>query len=156
MSRGSYSLKWSGLALLVLACCAGCPEPTQPVVKPKGGGEVVEKAEAPKETTPPDDAEIVKALQDGGHKLKVDETGHVVEATLVQLGDVNKTVALLEQVAKLPNLVRLKAGGPDVTNAGLEKIAGLKKLKVLDLDQAKVDDDGMKHLAALPLVDVNL
>lgn len=157
MSRGYRSLLLTTLALFVVACCVGCPEPTRPVAKPNAGkAEVVEKAETPKETIPPDDAEVVKALQDGGHKLKLDEAGHVVEATLVQLGNVEKTTALLEQVAKLPNLVRLKAGGPDVTNAGLEKIAGLKKLKVLDLDQAKVDDDGMKHLAALPLVDINL
>jgi len=156
MSRGFRSLMLTALVLFVAACCIGCPEPTRPVAKSKGDGtDTAEKPETPQETAQPDDAAVVKALQDGGHKLKLEE-GRVIEAALVPLGDVEKTVALLEQVARLPNLVRLKAGGPDVTNAGLEKIAGLKKLKVLDLDQAKVDDDGMKYLAALPLVDINL
>ena len=157
MSRGFYSLTFSILALFVLACCTGCPEPTPPVAKPQGNGTgTTENVEPPKENSPADDAELVKSLQDAGHKLKLDDEGHVVEATLVPLGNVEKTIALLENVAKLPHLVRLKAGGPDVTNAGLEKIQGLKKLRVLDLDQAGVDDAGMKYLVDLPLVDINL
>jgi Leucine-rich repeat (LRR) protein len=157
MLRGIRTLAFVFFALVVLVTFSGCPEPTQPVVKPQGNGTGTDDKPPPvEEKTPPDDPQVVKALQDGGHKLKLDDAGHVVEATLVQLGDVEKTTTLLEQVAKLTSLTRLKAGGPDVTNAGLENIAGLKNLKVLDLDQAKVDDDGMKHLAALPLVDINL
>ena len=158
MLRGLRSLTFGALALFVLACCVGCPESTKPAAKPQGNGSSsAETVKTPQEApAPPDDPDLVKSLQDAGHKLKLDDAGHVVEATLVPLGDVEKTTALLAEIAKLLSLVRLKAGGPDVTNAGLEKIAGLKNLKVLDLDQAKVDDDGMKHLVALPLVDINL
>ena len=148
-------------ALLLLACCTGCPEPTQPVAKPvtqptNGPEPDVKPAEKTEEKAEPDDAAIVKELEDGYHKLKKDDQGRVIEVNLDKLGDVERTNAALELVAKLPNVVRLAATGPDVKNSGLEKIKGMKKLKVLDLDQASVDDAGMEHLVGLPLVDINL
>lgn len=153
MLRGLQRCMFAGLGAMCLIFCVGCPQPTPPVVKPPV--DETEK-EVKAEPATPDDPAIVKTLQDDRHKLKLNDAGQVIEATLVPLGDVDKTIALLEQVAKLPHLERLKAGGPDVTNAGLEKLAGHKKLRVLDLEQAKVDDDGMKHLIDLPLVDIQL
>src|SRR5689334_23169283 len=118
MSRGVASCLLFGFAALMLVCQVGCPEPTQPVAKTNTTGPSTTPPEKtttptePQKATPaetPDDPDVVKDLKDAGHKLKTDDAGNVVEVTLLRLGNPEKTTALLEQVAKLPNVTRLKA-----------------------------------------------
>jgi Leucine-rich repeat (LRR) protein len=139
MLRGN--VVWSFLALSSAALAialAGCPLPTTP------GAMTVQ--------LPPDDAEAVEQLKARGHVLETNEEGRVVRVTLVPTGNDE----LLELVSRLPNVERLKATGPNVTDAGLAHLAGHPRLRVLDLDQANVSNAGMAHLVSVPLVDINL
>jgi Leucine-rich repeat (LRR) protein len=152
------------VSLLAVMLLAGCPSPTPPS-KPNMGGQgktTTETTEgsstASTETpaAPADDAEAVKQLEAGKHTLKRDDAGHVVEVRLQPLGDKQQTLEVLKLVAKLPSLARLYATGPDVTDEGLVELKPLKNLKLLNLDQASVGDEGMAHLVDLPLADIDL
>jgi internalin A len=159
LRRIQYALS-AVAALSLLAFNVGCPEPTRPVAKPgaqptDGPEPETKPAERPAEKSEPDDAAVVRALEDQYHKLKKDDQGRVVEVQLDYV-DTEKTNEALELVAKLSNVTRLAARGPGVQNSSLEKLKGMKNLRVLDLDQSSVDDAGMEHLVGLPLVDINL
>ena len=65
--------------------------------------------------------------------------------------------AEMEQLKGLPQLKRLWLGGydgyfvkrPQVTDAGLAHVAGLRKLKVLIMSGIKLTDSGLTHIAGL-------
>ena len=61
----------------------------------------------------------------------------------------------MEHLAGLEGLVRLELRQTRITDAATQTLARLKTLKVLDLSQTGVTDDGLKKLrAALPGCDV--
>jgi hypothetical protein len=53
-----------------------------------------------------------------------------------------------------PDLVTLQMANPDVTDATLDHLAGMTKLRELDLTYSKVTDEGLAKLAGLPALEV--
>lgn len=62
------------------------------------------------------------------------------------------TDADLGRVAEL-SWLRFLTFGPQLGNAGLEKIAGLKQLRSLDLSGSRITDEGLKYLEGLTQLD---
>lgn len=74
---------------------------------------------------------------------------------LLNLGDRSTGDADLREIAKLTQLRCLLIGNAcDVTDAGLECLSALKKLRVLSLSGSKITDDGLRHLATLTRLEV--
>ncbi len=67
----------------------------------------------------------------------------------LKLGDTNISDAALAQVAKLKNLQKLHLEQTKVTDAGLKQLKGLPNLEYLNLYGTAVTDAGLADLAAL-------
>ena len=131
----------------------------------------------PSPDPPADDPEAVKALEEIGATTKTSGDGNIRE---VNLRSTDATDAILEHVAKLPDvrsillndlpitddglkhlagcaapLSNLDLRGCPVSNDGLQHISGLKSLRALRLNgvsgETTVDDGGMEHVAGLKL-----
>ena len=77
-------------------------------------------------------------------RLPQPESGFGLDLHSTQLTDVG-----LEELAGLKSLQILNLSNTKVTDAGLKQLAGLKSLKVLNLSFTKVTGDGLKELAGL-------
>lgn len=70
--------------------------------------------------------------------LDLDHNGRIGDASLVHIAK------------HFPNLEELYLHGSHATDAGLEPLAALKKLKRLNLSRARLNGHGLTHLASLP------
>lgn len=74
---------------------------------------------------------------------------------LLNLGDLPMDDDDLREIGKLANLRCLLIGNVrDVTDAGLESLSSLTKLRVLSLNGSRITDDGLRHLSALTRLEV--
>ena len=67
----------------------------------------------------------------------------------LRLGSTQLTDAGLKEIGKLQNLTRLSLEHTAVSDAGLEHLKGLKNLQYLNLFDTKVSDKGMQALTGL-------
>jgi hypothetical protein len=103
-------------------------------------------------------------LNFGGKTVKPDSTAAIQALTAAQIkcdknpdtgliervdGSFKMTDALMEHVAKLPNVAVLKLSFSNVKNDGLAHIKELAGLRELILNETKVTDFGIAHLAGL-------
>lgn len=158
--RFPFALAW--LATLVLL--TGCPKPHGTTSNgtnagTNGGEGASGGTSGTKETkTPPveavseDEKKAIDELLALGCEIEADPAGHAKKVDL--LGKVTEDHFKL--LARLPELQILEAKGPEVKDAYLAHVKGLKKLRTIDFNQADVGDEGLKHLVDLPLQDINL
>ena len=71
------------------------------------------------------------------------------DVTGVELADTPATDADLEHVRKLAKLKWLSLDGTQMTDAGLECLAGLTRLEQLSLVRTRITDAGLEHLQRL-------
>jgi hypothetical protein len=128
------------LPLLCLVCLAGCSRPTP------GDSSAGAPPSAPV-ATKDEQAEAIAALKKAGAEMKVDGT-KVVTLYFEQGSKV--TDAEVERIGKLKSLEALNlAFSPQISDAGLAPLSGLKNLHVLVLNDTPISDAGLTHLAGL-------
>src|SRR5262245_10483722 len=76
----------------------------------------------------------------------------------VEKGDVQLTVTAAENfdyatIADYPHLSMLQMANPEVTDATLQHLRGMNKLKNLDVSNSKITDDGLKFISELPALE---
>ena len=96
-----------------------------------------------------DEAEdkAVKAIEKLNGKITRDQKAKDKPVIGVYLSGPDVTDAGLKHLAGLKRLQHLKLYGTGVTDAGLKHLAGLKRLQHLSLYKSEVTDAGLKHLA---------
>lgn len=75
----------------------------------------------------------------------------------IDLSDCNRvTIAGIQSLAKCPKLAFLKVWGKSIDNECMKHVAQMKSMRVLGLNDTRVDDEGIKLLAGLNLKEVHL
>src|SRR5262245_26647759 len=98
--------------------------------------------------TPPNQLErarLVRNLDEASARKPLETLGHVSgdPATFVSLAEDRRiNDQRLENLSKLRHVEELRIFHAPVTNQGLRHIAGLKKLRHLDLGYTKISDEG--------------
>lgn len=117
----------------------------------------------PQEAAPvvlPDDPEVIVALKELGGEVFTDPHGRVVKVILVRCPVTDEHMPLLANLQELRtlNLRGTTKNGPGITDAGLESLAELRNLRVLELSaNFAITNSGLKSLQNLTkLEDLNL
>ena len=113
-----------------------------------------EETTTPAEVAVTEEPDRVPALEERMASMRLDDEGKVVSLYLV--GPIH-TDADLELVAALPKLRLLSMSVSKITDDGLRHLTPLTNLRELDLANTDISDDGLEHLAQLSgLVKLNL
>ena len=111
------------------------------------------KKEEPKKEEPKtEDANAVVGLVAKRASLKKREDGTISDVAMESADD-----DALKLIGQLANVEVVKIDfSPNVSNAGVEHLKRLTKLKTLHLVRTAVNGEGMQHLVGLPLEEINL
>jgi tetratricopeptide (TPR) repeat protein len=118
----------------------------QPAVAPPPSS----RPDRPSPAEPADGASIVAEIRNLAGTVECDETRPGRPVVTVRITGFRATDAVLAHLAKLTTLQDLAVTNCNVTDAGLETLAGFAKLEALSLLACKqISDDGLKHLQGL-------
>ena len=146
------------VGILVTTFVLGCQKPVEEAtsIKVDDGGatkstsaaakpETAKKSPAPKVAD--DDADAVAAIKDLTDKIRTDGNGNIIDIDLR-----GKTIsdADLEPIGKLKKLRALRLAGTPISDASLETVGKIQSLEDLDLRDCGISDSGLLHLASLP------
>src|SRR5262249_51737839 len=93
-----------------------------------------------------DEDAVAKMLQEKGAKAVPSKRGVIVT---VEIGDVSSwTDDEFRQLGELANLKNLSIG-PGLTDSNLARLCALPELEVLQTNESRVSDDGVKALLGL-------
>ena len=98
-----------------------------------------------------DEAAAVKAIQDAGGMVTVDDKRPDRPVVKVVLWGPGFHVEMLKDLKEFKSLQRLRIGGPWITDEGLKPLKELKSLQKLEIRSPHVTDAGLKEVQdALP------
>ena len=136
------------LAAASLTLCfmlAGCPT-NAPESSSAPAAADTSKSDTAAPAAEADDAEVVTAIQSFAKGIKQDGDGYVVE---VDLRDSEPTAEQLQQLTGLKKLKSLLLNNAKMSDASLEPVGKLTALANLDLRGCSIGNDGLAHLTAL-------